>query len=282
MKRLDYVLLCGLVFSSCMQTKRNTEIIGGDNNLSTITLDMSDKFSDDQLKLLTGYNFTINPVESLGQGQGASCKNPTNVNITAPFSAGIVRINKKVRQGCNYSIGLQIGSLSADKLQLSKVYFTNLNFDGLGYFLEKNKFGGQSEFAIKLEIRITKAGVEDGLGVNDDSIDTGSDMTSINVGVKINYDPPGDEIQVIELAVVNGGYEPSTLSFTAGIPVILNITRKEVSGCGSKIIFPDFNKEVELPLNQTIRVNILPNKTGEFGFSCGMNMYKGKIVVLAR
>ena len=35
----------------------------------------------------------------------------------------------------------------------------------------------------------------------------------------------------------------------------------------------------ELPLNKPVDVEFTPTKTGEFGFACGMNMLKGKLVV---
>lgn len=83
-------------------------------------------------------------------------------------------------------------------------------------------------------------------------------------------------IQEIDI-VVDGGYTPDRIEVTAGEPVKLNFYRQDPSGCLEQVLLPDFNKALELALNQTTSVEIVPEKPGEYTFTCGMNMYRGVI-----
>ena len=78
---------------------------------------------------------------------------------------------------------------------------------------------------------------------------------------------------------VKGGYQPSEVVVKAGLPLRLNFTRRESSPCGEEVILPDFGKRAYLPENRTVLVEIFPEKSGEYEFTCGMNMYRGKLVV---
>ena len=83
-------------------------------------------------------------------------------------------------------------------------------------------------------------------------------------------------IQEVDI-VVNGGYIPDRIDVRAGEPVKLNFFRKDPSSCLEKVLLPDFNKALDLTLNQTTTVEVLPEKPGEYTFTCGMNMYRGVI-----
>ena len=41
----------------------------------------------------------------------------------------------------------------------------------------------------------------------------------------------------------------------------------------------DFGKRVPVPQNRTVPVEVMPEKPGEHKFTCGMNMYRGKLIV---
>jgi plastocyanin domain-containing protein len=78
---------------------------------------------------------------------------------------------------------------------------------------------------------------------------------------------------------VKGGYQPSTIIVKAGTPLRLNFTRREASTCGEEVVLPGFGKRAHLPENRTISVDVVPEQEGEYEFTCGMNMYKGKLIV---
>lgn len=79
--------------------------------------------------------------------------------------------------------------------------------------------------------------------------------------------------------VVNGGYNPAVLNLKKDVPVNLIFNRKDASSCLEKVIFPDFGVDADLPLNQDVSILIDTSKSGEFIYSCGMNMFHGKIII---
>lgn len=85
-------------------------------------------------------------------------------------------------------------------------------------------------------------------------------------------------IQEVDVTV-RGGYQPASIVVMAGVPVRLHFTRREASTCGEELLIPGLGKHLYLPENQTVTVDLTPEKPGEYEFTCGMNMYRGKIVV---
>ena len=78
---------------------------------------------------------------------------------------------------------------------------------------------------------------------------------------------------------VKGGYQPATIVAKAGARLRLNFTRREASLCGEEVVFPDFGKRAHLPENQSVSIELTPERPGVYEFTCGMNMYRGKVVV---
>ncbi len=85
-----------------------------------------------------------------------------------------------------------------------------------------------------------------------------------------------DGIQSIDVTV-DGGYSPDQIVVQVGQPVRLNFLRKDPSSCLEQIILPDFNKAVDLPLNQEATIEVVPPKAGNYTFHCGMNMFRGTL-----
>ena len=78
---------------------------------------------------------------------------------------------------------------------------------------------------------------------------------------------------------VDGGYSPETISIPQGKTTKINFLRRDSNSCLEEVVLPDFKIKKHLPFNKTVTVEITPKKTGEFTYSCGMNMYHGKIIV---
>jgi len=79
--------------------------------------------------------------------------------------------------------------------------------------------------------------------------------------------------------IVDGGYKPAAIRIKRNITTTLKITRRDANSCLEDIILPDFKIKKYLPLNEEIKIELTPKKSGEFGFHCGMNMYHGKVIV---
>lgn len=78
---------------------------------------------------------------------------------------------------------------------------------------------------------------------------------------------------------VEGGYSPDTISVAKGKKITLRFTRKDPSSCLEEVLIPEFKIRKFLPLNQTVSVELKPEKAGEYEFVCGMNMFHGKLIV---
>lgn len=78
---------------------------------------------------------------------------------------------------------------------------------------------------------------------------------------------------------VDGGYSPNTISIPKDKTTKINFIRKDPSSCLEEVVLGDFKIKKFLPLNKKVSIEITPQKTGEFKFECGMNMFHGKIVV---
>lgn len=78
---------------------------------------------------------------------------------------------------------------------------------------------------------------------------------------------------------VSGGYSPEVITIPMDKLTKINFTRTDPTECLSEVVLADFKIKKELPLNQKVTIEITPQKEGEYKFSCGMNMYHGKIVV---
>ena len=84
-----------------------------------------------------------------------------------------------------------------------------------------------------------------------------------------------DSVEII----VEGGYSPDVISIPKGKTTKINFLRKDPSSCLEEVVFGDFKIRKQLPLNQRVTIELTPQQTGEFKYSCGMNMFHGKIIV---
>lgn len=78
---------------------------------------------------------------------------------------------------------------------------------------------------------------------------------------------------------VMGGYTPGTIILKKSQPARIIFDRKDPSPCLDQIVFPDFGVHADLPMGDQYVVEITPQEAGEYGFSCGMNMMHGKMIV---
>ncbi len=85
-------------------------------------------------------------------------------------------------------------------------------------------------------------------------------------------------IQEIKITV-KGGYSPDIIRVQRGVPLRLIFDRQEAGDCSSRVVFPDFHASKTLPAFTRTTLEFTPDKAGEFGFACGMNMVHGTIIV---
>ncbi|HEX6041734.1 cupredoxin domain-containing protein [Longimicrobium sp.] len=85
-------------------------------------------------------------------------------------------------------------------------------------------------------------------------------------------------VQEIKITV-KGGYSPDVVTVKQGRPVRLDFFRDETASCSETVVFGDFGIARDLPAHKTTPVEFTPNKAGEFTWTCGMNMLRGKLIV---
>jgi Cu+-exporting ATPase len=85
-------------------------------------------------------------------------------------------------------------------------------------------------------------------------------------------------VQRVEVTV-KGGYSPDLIRVQQGVPLRLVFDRQESSDCSARVVFPDFGVSRSLAAFGRTTVELLPERSGEYGFACGMNMLHGTLVV---
>jgi plastocyanin domain-containing protein len=79
--------------------------------------------------------------------------------------------------------------------------------------------------------------------------------------------------------VVKGGYSPDVIVVKKGVPVRIDFYRDETAECSDTIVFGDFNIRKPLPAFKTTPIEFTPQESGEYTFTCGMGMMRGKLIV---
>ena len=81
------------------------------------------------------------------------------------------------------------------------------------------------------------------------------------------------------MILVKGGYTPDVIVVERGKPVRLKFRREETAACSEMVVFADFGKSARLPEGEIVPIEFLPERSGEYDFTCQMGMLRGKLVV---
>lgn len=79
--------------------------------------------------------------------------------------------------------------------------------------------------------------------------------------------------------IVSGGYKPSTIEIPVNKKTEISFLRKDASSCLEEVVLSEFKIKKFLPVNKKVSIEIKPEKKGVYDFSCGMNMFHGKLIV---
>ena len=82
----------------------------------------------------------------------------------------------------------------------------------------------------------------------------------------------------IDIAVTAEGFSPASVTTEPNVAVELVFTRMTDSTCAKEVVVQDLKIKKPLPLKEPVSIVFTPAKR-ETGFACGMNMFKGKVVV---
>ncbi|MDQ3798661.1 MAG: cupredoxin domain-containing protein [Acidobacteriota bacterium] len=87
------------------------------------------------------------------------------------------------------------------------------------------------------------------------------------------------KIKTVRINISQQGYRPASVSVRKGQTVRLVFYRADANNCGEELVFPALNIKREIPVRKPVVVTLKPRRTGELSFACGMDMYRGKILV---
>ena len=91
--------------------------------------------------------------------------------------------------------------------------------------------------------------------------------------------PTRPRVQKKTIVVNSEGYEPTNVSLRGGVPARLTFIREVDEGCGTEIVIPAYGINRPLPLNVPVVVSFTPTRSGRFKLTCGMDMFRGSLVV---
>ncbi|MFA5860054.1 MAG: cupredoxin domain-containing protein [Candidatus Thermoplasmatota archaeon] len=97
-----------------------------------------------------------------------------------------------------------------------------------------------------------------------------------DVGTRAATNTRGQQEAMI---LVKGGYTPDVIIVEKNRPVRLLFRRDETAACSELVIFPEWKRSAKLPAGETVAVEFLPTKEGEYEFACQMGMLRGKVIV---
>ncbi len=81
----------------------------------------------------------------------------------------------------------------------------------------------------------------------------------------------------VKIEVTDAGFVPAVANVPKGKPVTLVVTRK-VETCATEMIFAGTGEKHDLPLNQTVRIELPADRAETLDYACAMDMIKGKVV----
>lgn len=85
--------------------------------------------------------------------------------------------------------------------------------------------------------------------------------------------------QTARVNITQMGYEPATLRLKRGVPARITFVRMTDDTCATEVAFPSHGISRNLPLNQAVTISLNKMQAGEFNFTCGMGMHRGKLIV---
>lgn len=84
----------------------------------------------------------------------------------------------------------------------------------------------------------------------------------------------------IDIVVANGIYKPDVIEVKRGATVTLNFRRDDPSPCAEQVIFHGLDISETLPIGKVKSIQLTPKESGDYRFTCQMQMYQGTLKVV--
>ncbi len=103
---------------------------------------------------------------------------------------------------------------------------------------------------------------------------TDAGLSGASVSTQAEDAPDAPTVKITER-----GYEPNTVDVPAGQAARITFLRTTDQTCGTEVVFPELRIRKPLPLNKPVTVDLPAGPKRELRFTCGMDMFRGKVVV---
>jgi plastocyanin domain-containing protein len=91
--------------------------------------------------------------------------------------------------------------------------------------------------------------------------------------------PTSGGAPVYEVRVTDRGFEPVRIEVPPDREVVLRFTRKVADSCADAVVVQGDPVKHMLPQDKPIDVRLISPRSGQVRFACGMDMYRGAVVV---
>ena len=91
--------------------------------------------------------------------------------------------------------------------------------------------------------------------------------------------PTPPKVQRARIVVNAKGYRPTNVRLRRGVRARLTFIRTTAEGCGTEIVIPAYGINRPLPLNVPVVVTFTPTRSGIMKLTCGMDMFRGSLIV---
>jgi plastocyanin domain-containing protein len=99
---------------------------------------------------------------------------------------------------------------------------------------------------------------------------------------KVERTKAADGSTEVAIKVSDQGYQPASFTAEAGEKLTLVFTRTMDVECGQFVKVPGVPGQTELPVGKPVPIKLTMPAKGELVFTCGMDMMRGVIKVVAR
>jgi len=91
--------------------------------------------------------------------------------------------------------------------------------------------------------------------------------------------PEHDVEEYVSVTVDGSGFHPNTIWAQRGQPITITFTRTTDDTSATEVLIAEENLRKKLPLDEPVKVVLLPGKKGRLRFACPKNTLSGEIVV---
>lgn len=87
-------------------------------------------------------------------------------------------------------------------------------------------------------------------------------------------------VQVVDIQVLRGGYNPNSIQVKSGLPIRLNLSGTGAYSCASSFTIPQLDIYKRVPRTGTVSLDLPAQNPGKLNFTCAMGMYSGVVEVI--